>query len=390
MKSPICEHAVEDSVKTGTAILKFISPNDVDVTGAHQAGYYLPKAIWHKFTPYPPEKGQNKDHPVEVFWPDGRVTASVVKWYGKGTRSEYRLTRFGRDFPWRTADNLGSLLVLIPKTLTQFVAYVLELDEDIEEIQAALGIEVLDSWVLYEKGLTKYQTEDDCLDAEFRVFAAEIDHFPEVRVFSDATRVAILNCIAGFGKLNSDEKLIRFVREEYELYKMVERKVRQPEVERLFSSIDDFLDTAQKILQARKSRAGRSLENHVEYLLKQAGIPFQMRQVVDGTRPDIIIPSKARYEDASFPTKRLFMIGIKTTCKDRWRQVTKEAPRIKRKHILTLQKGISAKQLEEIHRSRVSLIVPESLHKEYPPEFRPSLLTVQSFIDTLRSALSHG
>ena len=335
-------------------------------------------------------KGENKDHPVEVLWPEGRLTASVVKWYGQGTRSEYRLTRFGKDFPWRTVDNLGSLLVLIPKSLDHFIAYVLDLDEDIEEFQAALGIEVIDSWVLYEKGLTKYETEDGCLNKRFRDFAATVDDFPAGRVFSETTRSAMLDCIASFGSLNSDEQLVRFVREEYELYKMVERKVREPEVQRLFSSIEDFLETAQKILQARKSRAGRSLENHVEHLLRQAAIPFQMRQIVDGTRPDIIIPSKAHYDDASYPDKRLYMIGVKTTCKDRWRQVTQEAPRIKLKHILTLQKGISAKQLEEIHRSKVLLIVPESLHKEYPPEFRSQLLSVHTFIDKLRSTFSHG
>ena len=129
------------------------------------------------------------------------------------------------------------------------------------------------------------------------------------------------------------------MREEYELFKMMERKIREPEIRRSFDSIDDFLATAQTILQARKSRAGRSLENHVEYLLRQSGIPLEVRKVVDDTRPDILIPGKEAYENPGYPKYRLFMIGVKTTCKDRWRQVTREAPRIKHKHILTLQPG---------------------------------------------------
>ena len=282
------------------------------------------------------------------------------------------------------------MLVLIPRTLKEFIAYVLDLDDDIEDIQAALGVEVIKSWALYEKGLKPPESEDDCINKKFREFASAVDDFPKGEAFSETTRSTILDCVTNFGTLDSDAQLVRLVLEEYELYKMVERKIREPEVQRLFASIDDFLETAQRILQARKSRAGRSLENHMEYLLKEAGIPFEMRQTVDDTRPDIIIPSKANYDDKHYPDRKLFVIGVKTTCKDRWRQVTKEAPRIKHKHLLTLQKGISAKQLEEIHRSKVTLIVPESLHKEYPVSFRPQLLSVKAFVEKLRVAFSHG
>ncbi len=388
MVSPFCERAVRDALKHGKALLKFISPNDVDLTGAHQAGFYLPKGVGEQLTGIPPQKGANAGRPVTVLWPDGRRTASVVKWYGRSTRSEYRLTRFGRGFPWRTADNMGSLLVLIPEGANDFIAYVLDSDEDIEELQASLGVEVLGTWAYYQRGQVAPRTEDDCLNGRFRAFAEAVEQFPQVRVFSDTTRSAVLDCVAGFRGWTPDDQLVRLIQEEYGLYRMVERKIFQPEVQRLFASIDDFLDTASRILQARKSRAGRSLENHVEYLLGQANIPYEMRQTVDGTRPDIIIPSKEAYEDPQFPDKKLFMIGVKTTCKDRWRQVTKEAPRIRRKHILTMQKGISIAQLDEIRQAGVTLVVPEALHKEFPPARRDQILTVSFFIDSLRAAVT--
>ncbi len=383
MASPACERAIEDAGKYGKALLKFISPNDVGRTGGHQCGYYLPKHVWQAFTPNPPEKGRNSDHPVTVLWPDGRKTSSKVKWYGQRTRSEYRLTGFGRDFPWRTPDNVGDLLVLIPKSRDEFIAHVLDTDDDISELQAALGIEVLQSWQLYQEGQTAAETEDACLNKAFRAFAEAVEQFPEVRIFSEATRKAILGCVAGFKDLSADEQLVRLIDEEYKLYKMVERKVYQSDVTRLFRDIDEFLKTALSILQARKSRAGRSLENHVEYLLRQAGIPHQMRQVVDGTCPDILIPGKAEYEDRSYPDAKLFMVGLKMTCKDRWRQVLKEAPRIPRKHILTLQKGISGRQLGEMRDAQVTLIVPESLHRDYRDN-RGEILSVHAFIDSLR------
>src|SRR5512142_1963088 len=100
MPSPLCERAVEDATGHGNAILKFISPNDTGLTGSHQCGFYLPKSVWRMYSPHPPERGRNDEHNVRILWQNGRVTDSRVKWYGVGTRSEYRLTRFGRDFPF--------------------------------------------------------------------------------------------------------------------------------------------------------------------------------------------------------------------------------------------------------------------------------------------------
>jgi hypothetical protein len=385
MQSLFCEKAIEDALKYKKAILKIISPNDVGVTGGHQSGYYLPKEVWHLFTPQSPQKGINHHHPVDVIWQDGNTTNSNVIWYGQGTRSEYRLTRFGQNFPFLENDNVGSLLVLIPKTLSDFYAYVLDLDEDIEEIQAALGVELIRNWVAYEEGVAIAETEDICLNRKFRGFVATVKVLPSGLVFSGITREALIECVHDFVRFAPDEQLIRLVYQEYTLYKMAERKVFEPEVTRLFRDIDDFIETAMHILQRRKARAGRSLENHVDFLLGQAGIPHEMRPSVDKTEPDIIIPNKLSYDDPEFPESKLFMVAIKTTCKDRWRQVIREAPRVKHKHIITMQKGISTKQLEEMNRSDVSLIVPEKLHREYPKDGRGSLLTIELFLDLLKT-----
>ena len=135
MPSPFTERAVADALHSGKALLKFVSPNDSGLTGGHQCGFYLPISAWKMFTPHPPERGANKKHDVEITWQDGRTTESVVTWYGKAKR-EYRLTRFGREFPFLNADAVGNLLVLIPKTLDTFQAYVFDLEEYIDEVQA--------------------------------------------------------------------------------------------------------------------------------------------------------------------------------------------------------------------------------------------------------------
>lgn len=338
------------------------------------------------FTPHSPRKQRLDKHPVSILWPDGLVTKSVVTWYGQKTRQEYRLTRFGKGFPWLTADSVGDLLVLIPKSLTEFVAYVLDNDEDIEEIQAALGVELTGRWGVYRDGVAQDEDEDEdaCLDRRFRAVVESIEGFPEGAFISRTTREAILDCIPQFDSVSVDNQLLRIVKEEFRLFKMIERKVFQPEVQRLFASLDDFIETAMKILQARRSRAGRALENHVEHLFTAAGIPFQMRQLVDETRPDVIIPGKAAYNDPAYPLHKLMMIGVKTTCKDRWRQVTKEAPRITVKHILTLQEGVSPKQLEEMRQANVTLIVPKPLHKKYPRQRKLTILDLDSFIASVK------
>jgi hypothetical protein len=378
------ERAIQDALGQGRALLKFITPNDVGATGSHQSGYYLPKKIWRHFTPYGPVKGRNDDHPVSIVWQDGRITSSVVKWYGVGTRSEYRITRFGRGFPWLSDGNIGNLLVLVPHASNLLNAYVLSTDEDFSEIQVSLGIEVLASWAFYERGITAELSEDECLNQRFQQITAALESMPEGRKLSSAALDAVSACAPGFDLTPPDEQIVRLMKEEYRLYQLVESKQYLHRVQRIFTSIEDFITTANSILNSRKSRAGRSLENHVEFVLKRAGIPFEMRQTVDGTTPDVVVPGRFAYEDPNFDIDKIFIVGLKTTCKDRWRQVTQEAPRIPHKHIITLQEGISEKQIDEMTRANVSLVVPESLHVKYPATRRNMLTTLKQFITSVK------
>jgi type II restriction enzyme len=382
MSSPNCERAVTDALRAGRALLKFISPNDAGATGAHQCGFYMPNGVWKMFTPHPPDKGVNKKHEVGIVWQDGRKTESVVTWYGKA-KTEYRLTRFGREFPFLNDDAVGNLLVLIPFTLTEFRAYVLDLEADIEEIQASLGVEVINAWGVYEFGQSHLENEDDCIDRHFRTFAARVTEFPSGQAFSAAVRDALLGCIADFADSPSDTRLIRAVEAEYTLFRLVERRLCEPQICRLFQSVDDFLRTAASIMNRRKSRAGRSLENHMEFILGDAGVPFEVRPEIDG-RPDLVIPSAKAYRDSNYPVDRLFVVGLKTTCKDRWRQVLNEGTRVRRKYLITMQHGVSRAQLDEMADSGVQLVVPSALHRDYPAGSAMELCTIGAFIDEVK------
>jgi len=394
--SPYCERAIEDALHYKNALLKFITPNNVGLTGSHEYGFLLPhrEEIWKMYTPYPPAKGQNSKHPVSIVWQDGRTTQSSITGYFK-KKNEYRLTGFGTDFPFRTADMVGHLLVLIAKTQNEFLAYILDYDDDTEEIQSALGVEAFGRWGgVYRDGIpqvtTTVETKARCIERKIREFSSGCAEFPKCDVFSNAARTILLECWQGFSTLSPDKALIYAYQTEYQLFQYVERQVCQNVIAgRLFKDIDDFLKTAASIMNRRKARAGRSFENHIEYLLNQSKIPHKMRPSLgsDG-KPDIIIPDENAYFNDKFPREKLFVIGLKTSCKDRWRQVLNEAPKHKTKHIVTLQPGISNNQLTEMNTAGISLVVPKDLHNAYPNNHAINLLSIEEFFQTVKTQLA--
>ncbi|KAB2739867.1 hypothetical protein HGG72_24335 [Ochrobactrum pecoris] len=101
---------------------------------------------------------------------------------------------------------------------------------------------------------------------------------------------------------------------------------------------------------------------------------------------DGLVPNITAYEDASFPAHRLRMLGAKTTCKDRWRQIINEVERIRTKHRLTLQEDVSEAQFREMTEVGVRLVVPAGIHDAYLQAVRPHLITLEEFIGDVRTA----
>lgn len=383
LPSAFAEAAIDAAKAQGRAVLKFISPNDVGETGSHQCGYLLPKHAWQVFTSIPPKKVTGDTNPkedVRIVWQDGRETESVITWYGRKTRSEYRLTKFGKDFPFLTKDNIGSLFVLVPAAERRFLAFVLDTDADFEAIETALGVSFLKNWALFDATVPQpEETEDECLKRHFTRFLAAHADFPTARTISGAVQAAIADCIRNILAASPDQQLVQLMQLEHDLFRMLERKLCQGEITRLFKDVDDFVRTAASIMNRRKSRAGKSLENHVAFLLLKSSIPFESQPDIDG-EPDIVVPSAVAYLDPCFPVEKLIVMGLKTTCKDRWRQVLNEGKRVRVKHLLTMQQGISANQLEQMQAADVRLVVPKGIHKEYPALHRSQLLSIEGFI----------
>lgn len=142
---------------------------------------------------------------------------------------------------------------------------------------------------------------------------------------------------------------------------------------------------AQPILQRRKSRSGRSLELHTRRIFIEEGLEegrqFSWQAESEaGHRPDFLFPSAEAYKNQNFPAERLRMLAVKTTCRDRWRQILNEAARIERKNLLTLQEGVSESQFREMTEAGVQLVVPKPLAAKFPASVRPRLLTLDRFV----------
>ncbi len=104
----------------------------------------------------------------------------------------------------------------------------------------------------------------------------------------------------------------------------------------------------------------------------------------NNNKPDFLFPNAECFHNFQFPAEELTMLGAKTTCKDRWRQVINEADRIEIKHLFTLQPGISKNQLKEMADNGVKLVVPQKNISTFPVEYQSSLSSLFGFIGMVK------
>ena len=135
----------------------------------------------------------------------------------------------------------------------------------------------------------------------------------------------------------------------------------------------------------RKSRVGHALESHLASILDACKIRYSRTEPTENkSKPDFLFPGISEYRSASYPSERLTMLGAKTTCKDRWRQVLAEADRIGEKHLLTLEVAISEPQTTEMQAQKLQLVVPKALHKTFSVQQQAWLISLRDFIGVVQ------
>jgi type II restriction enzyme len=380
--------AIQSAQEGQQTFAKFITANDTGATGAHQAGFHISKGAWSLFFDTPGSKGANKDKLIRIKWQDSFETDSRAIYYGVGTRNEYRLTRFGRGFPFLQDENIGDLLVIVKVAADYFQAYVLTSDEDIDEFQAALNISVSDLNGIIPR--QSEQTAEDMLLACFWGFikAVKVD-FPLTKDIATNARECYLSAykVPENAILSQpDKELLNWLNAEFQLFKVLENDRYSKKITTPFATVEELITTANTILNRRKSRAGKSLEHHLSEIFTRYRLNFSNQAFTeDNKRPDFLFPGVEAYASKSYNESKLTMLAAKTTCKDRWRQVLNEADRIKVKHLFTLQQGISRNQLQEMYNYNVCLVVPEPHVKSFPPEYRERIITLKTFVEVIQS-----
>lgn len=352
------------------------------------------------------------------FGEDGEVLAtdSVLTWYDARerhpNRTEWRL--YFRSNDVMSASREGDLMVLarmrderllviVASSQSPIAGAVLwlfgiegepgvqefgfkEIDAGSRELDFVAGL------ILDEMGIEVVPDEDDrVVELAHRLMDAGEGEFPSTRELSQLARC---HAEAPSAAEDPDAALVAWLSFEEKLFRSLERFHLEDELqagfvdERGVVDIDRFVGVALSVLNRRKARMGLSLENHVESVLRAARLPFERgAETEKGSRPDFLLPGARQYHDPGFDAERLLMLAVKSTLKDRWRQVLAEAEKIPEKHLLTLQPGISSPQMNEMHRQHLQLVIPAPVAALYDKEKQGRIMTVRDFIHLARERL---
>jgi hypothetical protein len=135
--------------------------------------------------------------------------------------------------------------------------------------------------------------------------------------------------------------------------------------------------------QRSKSRAGYSFEWHVHRMLTDGGIPFQEQRFIGNQRPDFILPSLKVYKNPSRAHGDAFILSLKTSLRERWKQVLSEN-KTSDLFLGTVDDGIAGETVEEMNDHGIYLVVPEHLKDSDYTEYKDhkNVITFRDFFRT--------
>lgn len=416
----------------GRLYMKRLAGNDTLLTAAHQAGPYVPKKVI--FDLFPTLQHMDVRNPrvrfQSVIVSDNMPAQDVSAiWYnnkviGDGTRDECRITGWGgAASPLLDPESTGSIAALCFKGQKSKDAEACEIwvcssveEEDL--LENRFGPIEPGSWLYLSETSARFYSptlplspvelrdspsvfeayqddpaqlslvlgrpvDRDCRLSADQIPAEWITVFPSGEAIVDKA----VSLRPSYARLPPDKRLLKRRDCEYEVFLSAEEQVVLPVVQQGFVSVDQFINLANSVTNRRKARSGRSLELQAKRIFDEENLThYSHDEISEGQkRPDFLFPSAAAYHDPRFPKNELRMLAAKTTCKDRWRQVTDEAARIELKHLLTLQEGVTEAQYDQMQRAGIRLVVPKPLHSKYPKSLRHKLMTFADFILEVRN-----
>lgn len=354
-----------------------------------------------------------KNHPAFFVWlgeEEGIAEKSFVTWYdarrNHPTRTEYRL--YFKWNPVMEKASEGDLLIVARRPGGEIWCFVVKGDSTYQnQLMWLFGLEQIgfrfdyqaieknrDSkigfaarYILENMGI---KVEDDDTSGLEEIIGKYIQTgFPPSAEFSELARKSLGEKVSPLEE--PDMTLLKWMEHEEMLFRTLEKSLLSQRLMDGFldsdgkPDVDSFVSYALSVLNRRKSRVGLALENHIEEILKIHKIRYSKGAVTENrSRPDFIFPGIKWYHNLEVQPSNLTMLGVKSTCKDRWRQVLSEASRIEEKHLLTLEPGISEHQTDEMKAYKLQLVLPRSIHVTYKPHQQVWLMDLKSFIDLLK------
>ncbi|MFZ4535011.1 type II restriction endonuclease [Propionivibrio sp.] len=410
--------------KSSRLLIKKLSRNDCswadDRLNGHQNGVYIPREI-REAGFFPTLRNENPKKPhiyiskIKTFWPaTGEIKESCLRHFSnKGT--EMHFTVVPKDeFAGLTP---ASLLVggLLQEPIGDSKYWFMTIDSASEEAelletQFDLGVEF--HCALFEpKEVFKIQIDEteeliNELNEAIRTgilerFVALLSRMPTPEYFALEAQRRFL-CLNGLELLDPyaitcpGDALMTISRDiEYALYKRAERRYRAAEVIRIINNRGSDLVTSVVLgypeldatflsaSQQRKSRAGRSFEQHIARLFRDGCISFQEQAVMGGRRPDFVLPNLITLKSNKRTFNEALILSAKTTLRERWKQLVMEKFNCAL-FFATVDDRVSDEAISDMNKQGIQLVVPESLKnsKEACYAGKSNVISFREFFDS--------
>lgn len=414
--------------RSSQLLIKKLARNDSswadDPKNGHQNGPYIPREI-HESGFFPPLENinQEKTHIYETYfktlWPaTGEIKNSrLVHYSNKG--QEVHFTRVPKsEFVGLTPASLiiGGVLKEQMDDIGHWFMVVDSASEEVELLEAAFNLGTEFHCGLFDPAeVLKVEPDETAQLIEELNFAlkagslasfiASVSKMPKPETLAvEAQRLFLhenhFDSLNPYEIANPGDAIMKISRDiEYLLYKRAERRHRAAEVIRIITSggsdivssvVRGFSDLDATFLSAsqqRKSRAGRSLEQHISRSLRDGRIAFEEQAVTGGRRPDFVLPSLVVLKTDKRKFEEAMVLSAKTTLRERWKQVTLEKFNCAL-FLATVDDRVSSDAIDDMHDQDIHLVVPESLKKSKDTCYadKTNVITFREFFDEELSA----
>ena len=397
---------------------KYLSAVDADPerSNQHEIGG-LPAAGFKQYLGTPSKDQEYRFKTKQIYIADDSVAPETVvadvTWYDCRRKQPHRGPEYRLYYPTNAVTELLSegdfllvaklrddslLMVFTPagSTIERQLRVLFALDNVDERFKAG-SVETLRLFLplrlmLEDLGIEtgQFETGDDAwLERLVKLFGGE--KFPTTSAFSKFARESIEQKVDPLA--DPDQAILNWMDHEEKLFRIYERHLVQDRLREGFgedgADVDGFISFSLSVQNRRKSRVGHAFEHYLSEIFTAHGLRFEQGggkgfTTENNSKPDFLFPNFESYKNPAFPTEHLHMLGAKTTCKDRWRQVLSEADKITSKHLITLEAAISERQTSEMQSQQLRLIIPKAIHSTYTSTQAKWLLTLETFVESIK------